>query len=146
MDCHWVKLETKGEEKPGPLAHHSSVVYGDKMFLFGGSNMETENTKFFSLDLNSLKWEVIKSRGELPITRDEHSAVVNELDNSMIIYGGYSDGNRTSQLIRYSFTDNKWSDIPISGPQPHPRSSHSAVIYKGGMYVFGGKDDDNNKY
>lgn len=73
----WVLVETKGEVKPGPLAHHSSLVYGDKMYLFGGSNLENENTNFFSLDLGLFKWEIIKSRGELPITRDEHTAVFN---------------------------------------------------------------------
>ena len=71
-------MGTKGEDKPGRLAHHSSVVFGDKMFLFGGSNLETENRKFFILDLITFKWEVVKSRGDLPITRDEHSAVIND--------------------------------------------------------------------
>jgi len=28
---------------------------------------------------------------------------------------------------------------------PKPRSKHSSVIYKNGMYVFGGKDQENNK-
>ena len=60
----WKLIETKGDEKPGCLAHHSSVVYGDKMYLFGGSNTQSENNKFFSLDLNSFKWENIKSRGD----------------------------------------------------------------------------------
>ena len=34
----WQKLETQGPHKPGPIAHHSSVMYGDKMYLFGGSS------------------------------------------------------------------------------------------------------------
>lgn len=81
------------------------------MYLFGGSNLETENTKFFSLDLGNFKWEVIRSRGDLPITRDEHSAVFNLNDNSMIIFGGFSDGMRTNEAIRYSFAENKWTNI-----------------------------------
>lgn len=66
----------------------------------------------------------------------------------MVIYGGYADGNRTSEIIRYSFAENKWFIVQTenSSCQPHPRSSHSAVVYKDGMYVFGGRDDDNNKY
>jgi len=48
------------------------------MFLFGGSNLIAENRKFFSLDMNSFRWELVKSRGDLPITRDEHSAVLYE--------------------------------------------------------------------
>lgn len=77
-ECCWKEIPTKGDERPGPLAHHTSVVYGDKMYLFGGSNLITENRKFFSLDMNSFRWELVKSRGDLPITRDEHTAVIYE--------------------------------------------------------------------
>jgi len=38
----WNKLETTGT-CPNQIAHHTSVIFGDKMFLFGGSNLETEN-------------------------------------------------------------------------------------------------------
>lgn len=99
----WKEIPTKGDEKPGCLAHHSSVVFGDKMFLFGGSNLETENRKFFSLDLGQFKWEVVKSRGDLPLTRDEHSAVVNDNEMSMIIFGGFCDGQRTNEVLKYLF-------------------------------------------
>jgi hypothetical protein len=74
-DCTWHIVKTTGEYKPGPLAHHSSVIYDDKMFLFGGSNCEKENLKFFSLCMKTFKWSIIKSRGELPITRDSHTAL-----------------------------------------------------------------------
>ena len=44
-DCAWKLKETKGDPKPpkdnqgqpGALSHHSSVVYNEKMYLFGGS-------------------------------------------------------------------------------------------------------------
>ena len=93
------------------MAHHTSVVFGDKMYLFGGSNLEVENTKFYSLDLNTFKWDLIKSRGELPITRDEHTANLNDADNTMVIFGGFCDGSRTNETIKYTFTENKWSKI-----------------------------------
>lgn len=38
----WWKIETNGPSKPGPLAHHSSVVYEDKMYMFGGSGPKTQ--------------------------------------------------------------------------------------------------------
>jgi hypothetical protein len=106
-DCTWKLLETKGVEKPGFLAHHSSVVYNDKMYLFGGSNLENENNKFFYLDLNTLKWELILPRGEIPSTRDEHTSVIYETDKSMIVFGGFVKGTRSNEIIKYSFTDNR---------------------------------------
>lgn len=87
-------MPMKGDEKPGPLAHHTSVVFNDKMFLFGGSNLETDNNKFFSLDLNTFKWEVVKPRSgvEFSTSRDEHTAVFYETDCSMLVFGGFLRG------------------------------------------------------
>ena len=49
------------------------------MWLFGGSSVSGENSKLFSLDLNTFKWDVVNPRrGETPPSRDEHSAVVDE--------------------------------------------------------------------
>lgn len=58
-----------------------------------------------------MRWELIKSRGDLPVTRDEHSAIINENDSSMIIFGGFCDGKRTNEIVKYSFQENKWSLI-----------------------------------
>lgn len=117
------------------------------MYLFGGSNLESENRKFFSLDLNHFRWDVVKSRGDLPITRDEHTCIVYENESSMIIFGGFCNGERTNELIKYLFQENRWVklNMPVGAVQPSPRSGHSACIYENAMYVFGGKDDDNNK-
>ena len=146
-DCQWKHIATKGEDTPGCLAHHTSVVYADKMYLFGGSNLDQENRKFLILDMNMLKWELVKSKGDLPITRDEHTAVIYDNESSMIVFGGFCNGSRTNELIKYLFQENRWVKltIPAEIEQPCPRSGHTACIYENAMYVFGGKDDDNNK-
>lgn len=47
----WKQIDTSGKG-PGPLSHHTSTVYGDKMFLFGGSSSNgEENKNMFALDL-----------------------------------------------------------------------------------------------
>jgi hypothetical protein len=33
----WHHIDTTGRENPGALSHHTAVVFGDKMYLFGGS-------------------------------------------------------------------------------------------------------------
>lgn len=55
----WHLIDTSGPN-PGAISHHSSVVYNDRMYLFGGSKANgEENKKFYSLDLKSYKWEAI---------------------------------------------------------------------------------------
>ena len=60
-DCAWKLKETKGDS-PGALSHHTSVVYNDKMYLFGGSYASGEqNPDFYSLTIDKLAWTVIKN-------------------------------------------------------------------------------------
>ena len=72
-------------------------------------------------------------------------------DNGMIIFGGFAFGERTNDIFRYSFIDNTWEKLqPTSGPRPCPRAGHSAAVRLNPaqgdcMFIFGGKDDDNNK-
>lgn len=47
----WELIETTGIKKPPPMSHHTSVEYQGKMYLFGGSNLSTENVDMYSLDL-----------------------------------------------------------------------------------------------
>jgi hypothetical protein len=80
------------------------VVHGDKMYLFGGSNLETENKKFFSLDMNQFKWEIVKIRGDVVAeSRDEHSACFYESEASMIVFGGFVKGVRTNEIEKFLF-------------------------------------------
>lgn len=65
----------------------------------------------------------------------------------MVIFGGFiCGGTRCNTIYRYYFKDNKWEHVKIMGEiMPSPRAGHSSVIHNDSMYVFGGKDEDNNK-
>lgn len=64
----------------------------------------------------------------------------------MIIYGGFVNGIRVSEIYRYFFKENKWEFVqPLSQEAPPKRAGHSAVMYGDSMVVFGGKDEENNK-
>ncbi len=79
--------------------------------------------------------------------RDEHTGVIDQESGQMIIFGGFQQGSRTNQTAVYSFPTNIWENVEIAPgqPVPSPRSGHSASIYNGNMYVFGGKDDNSEK-
>jgi Galactose oxidase, central domain len=50
-------------------------------------------------------------------------------------------------MVKYFFQENKWGKVtyPPGTPVPKSRSGHSSVIHQGSMWVFGGRDEDNNK-
>ena len=97
------------------------------------------------LDLKSFKWDLVNARGDLPPSRDDHTAVFYE--NSMLIFGGFiQNGERTNSIYRYFFKDNKWEKVQVLGSvQPVTRAGHSAVIHGDTMVVFGGRDSESNK-
>jgi len=155
IDAEWNPIATKGNHKPEPISHHTSVVHLDTMYLFGGSHIDQENLKMYTLDLNNLMWKVVKPKAKdgdesnLPVTRDEHSCVLHH--DSMVIFGGFIFGERTNDIFKYHFESNTWEKMVSESQKcPIPRVGHSAVVFydeaEGDkMFIFGGKDDENNK-
>jgi N-acetylneuraminic acid mutarotase len=96
----------------------------------------------YALDLKNFKWEPVHGRGEVPIPRDEHTALIYE--NSMIVFGGFAEnGERVNEIYRYYFKENKWEKVLVLGGNeaPSPRVGHSAVIMGDSLVIFGGKDN-----
>jgi N-acetylneuraminic acid mutarotase len=124
------------------------------MYLIGGSNDLNSNNSFFFLDLKTFKWEVIKERAfqgnpeNIPSSADEHSAVV--LNDNMILFGGFFNGERINETYIFNFSNNEWRKVNTVGTErPCPRAGHASIIYSNQesdyMYVFGGKGEDNDK-
>ena len=123
------------------------------MYLFGGSNGLNNNETFFALDLNTLRWEVVKQKAfennadNLPKSADEHTAVI--MEDKMILFGGFVDGERVNTVYSFNFKTSDWKLLNIQGDQPCPRAGHSAMAYSDDesdyMNVFGGKGEENDK-
>ena len=125
------------------------------MYLFGGSNGSTDNETLYKLDLNKYLWAVVKptyhennKNKHNPLSRDEHSCCI--YGDSMIIFGGFAQGEKCNDIFQYHFKSNMWEKIDNQGSEaPCPRVGHSAVVRIKGdehaMYIFGGKNDENEK-
>ena len=63
----------------------------------------------------------------------------------MVIFGGFERGQRTNSIAMFHFETKEWTRITVAGPEPPQRAGHSAVVYDGKMWIFGGKSNDNDK-
>ena len=65
----------------------------------------------------------------------------------MVIFGGFSQGTRTNEVAIFNIQANNWVNVkfPRGEALPCPRSGHSASIYNGQMFIFGGKDEESEK-
>lgn len=166
LNFGWTQVLTKSDPNaraklelgPKSVAHHTSVISGDNMYLIGGSNTNQENKGFYRLGMRDMTWELVeqlqnsrtvssnyKDKGSKVLTRDGHSSCFSREFKQMYIFGGFIAGERTNQLIIYSFKDRSWARVKIGGPSPCPRNGHSACIFNNCMYIFGGRNNDNKK-
>lgn len=98
-----------------------------------------------ALDFATYTWQHIKIKGIPAIWRDFHSATA--IGNIMYVFGGRSDvsgetfSNREiycNKIQMFDTVTNTWTQTKTSGVAPIGRRSHSAFVYKGYLYVFGG--------
>jgi N-acetylneuraminic acid mutarotase len=85
----WIhnQMESKDEILPDPRSQHSSVVYDEKMYIFGGRNDTFEYLNdLWSFDPETLKWNKIKPIISKISKRFGHSSAVK--NNFMFIFGG----------------------------------------------------------
>ena len=151
----WRYVQTTGSaiHVPGPIAYHTSIVYKDNMYLFGGNNPCIANDdgeyckNIHYLNLRTMGWSISRTRGDEVRLRDEHTAVFDPDSVQMIVFGGFAGGTRSNDIAIYNFPSNTWTNVEISedNDKPCPRSGHQAVVCKGNMYIFGGKDDSSQK-
>jgi len=57
----------------------------------------------------------------------------------MYIFGGYDkDTFVSNDLYEFNFNTLTWKKVKTKGRYPKDRYHHSAVVYQGSMYIFGG--------
>ncbi|CAN8064190.1 unnamed protein product [Agarophyton chilense] len=165
----WRLLHPGGEIRlrsrlvPKERRHASLVVYGHSLYLYGGFDRRDHVlSDLWEFRLDEKKWVLISGnpdscnysvyeplpvvvRVPTPVARAEHTAVVYK--HRMIVFGGYDGKKKLNDSFVYDFATRRWSSpFPARQGAPSRRCKHSAVLYKGKMYVVGGfqyKDGDN---
>lgn len=72
---------------------------------------------------------------------------MDEPSASMVVFGGFQDGERVNEVAVYNLKTNVWQRVkyPEHALVPCARSGHSAVVSNGQMYMFGGKGENSVK-
>ena len=90
------ELEVEEETVPRPRRAHTTVLYKNKLVVFGGGNGATALNDVWLLDVSippeRMRWVQMKTTGVKPTPRGYHTA--NLVGNMMIVVGG-SDGRQT---------------------------------------------------
>lgn len=131
----WYQVNGSGD-CPGNLCRHTSIVYNDEMYIFGGTDGSTENNSVFVLNFNGYFWRRIA--GNVPAI-DSHTSVI--YDSKMIVFGGYIGGNLINDTYVFDILTSSWVLANINN-KPEEREDHTGVLYGNSMWVYGGKGID----
>jgi N-acetylneuraminic acid mutarotase len=136
----WTKIIATGTQ-PEPRCGHSAVVWRDVMIIFGGRDGRSHFGDLYALHFRDSSWQKIETTGALVKRRYRHSAVA--YGNFMYIFGGETGGEGTAvygDFYEFDILNKCWREIQTAGTKPSARSGHTAVVFKGNMYLFGGRN------
>ncbi|KAH8828334.1 hypothetical protein DL96DRAFT_1602742 [Flagelloscypha sp. PMI_526] len=122
---------------------------GITAWLFGGCDENTCANDVFAFDIESFQWRPIPTKGDLPPPCRAHTATL--VDNRrLVIIGGGQGGTYYDTIYVLDTLTRQWSRPVVEGSttaggkpiMPTPRRAHTAVLYMGRIWIFGGGDGE----
>lgn len=124
-DLEWSVVETCGKIlPPSPRDSHSAVVYGDAIYVFGGSTGSARND-LFSFNFETGQWQEVHpvvglgQKVNVPCSRFCHTCQVYK--NSLYVFGGYDGNQRLNDFWQFRLGTEVNIDIPNSSLTPDLR-------------------------
>jgi len=127
---------------PGYLSNHSSVVYDDKIYVFGGiTENNMKSNILYELDVEQNSWRIVNAQGRAPRPRSDHAACV--LGCKMYIIGGSSQTVVPLNDVHcFNLETLQWEELQTFAiDEEHaltPRSGHSMAAVGDNIFLFGG--------
>ncbi|KAF9149341.1 Negative regulator of mitotic exit [Linnemannia schmuckeri] len=139
-------INPAGAEPPIPKSGHTAVNIGQYIIFFGGWDPTTGQCDDTLHVYHTIRkeWNRPPIQGQLPTPRHSHSGC--NVGSTMYIFGGQVDNYYLGDIVAMdmkTITQNpRWEVIEAQTESPPARSGHSAAVYDGKIYIFGGADAD----
>ncbi|XP_072228179.1 uncharacterized protein [Leuresthes tenuis] len=144
----WTPVKTSGSLPPA-LWGQSFALAGDQVFMFGGYGAGGDFCKdLYVLNTENLLWQKWEVKGESPAACSGQTLTAHH-DKDIYLFGGKSkneDGTTTSsnEIHKLSIAKMKWKVPLYVGIPPARRHGHAAFILHSHLYVFGGRNDEQD--
>eukprot|EP01080_Neovahlkampfia_damariscottae_P006062 gene6062-10063_t len=141
----WKKIEVKKEPKKRTL--HSSCLFEDYIYTFGGKSINSLLSQKFLNDFNKFnlktkEWKEINIKEEgndLISSRCGHTCNIFQNDK-LIIFGGLGENQYYfNDTFIFNLKDQKIKQIKCKGNIPKGRERHTSLMFnENELYIFGG--------
>lgn len=137
------------KDTPSPRYAHSTVLYGDKLYLYGGVlGNRGPTAELWAFDISAKVWENIKVKSEScpgnytlcgPLKSAGHTAIVVQ-DRMIVIFGHSPHFGYLNTVQEYYFGTREWRVVSTKGYPVKGGYGHTAAWdpYSSKIYVYGG--------
>ena len=115
---------------PAPRGGHAAVVWQGRIHVIGGGNSQSTLADHSVYDPVTNSWSAAT-----PLPRSEGSPAAVVFGGRLYSIGGRSGPDDFGAVDVYDAASKRWS----RGPAIDPRGTAGAVVYCGGIYLFGGE-------
>ncbi|XP_037340801.2 rab9 effector protein with kelch motifs [Pungitius pungitius] len=142
----WTPVKTSGSLPPA-LWGQSFALVGDQVYMSGGYEAGgVFCNDFHVLNTETLQWQKWEVKGDSPAPCRGQTLSAHH-DKDIYLFGGKTtneDGTATptNEIHKLSISKMKWKVPLYVGIPPARRHGHSAFILHSHLYVFGGKNEE----
>ena len=134
----WSIVSTTGTKPPARVGH-TSVVYGDATYVFGGERSSYAYNDMWKLNMTSSSWSYVPPAqgSKVPKGRYGHAAVVS--NGAIIVYGGRggkAGADLYGDMWSFDIATSTWTEL--SAPPMASRFGHGMTLVGDTIYAFGG--------
>ncbi|KJX96641.1 cell polarity protein (Tea1) [Zymoseptoria brevis] len=123
---------------PPARTNHTMITYGDRLYLFGGTDGVQWFNDVWSYSPQSNSWTQLECIGYIPSPREGHAAAL--VGDVMYVFGGRTEeGNDLGDLAAFRISSRRWYTFQNMGPSPSPRSGHSMTTVGKSIVVLAGE-------
>uniref|UniRef100_A0A8D0HEE7 Uncharacterized protein n=1 Tax=Sphenodon punctatus TaxID=8508 RepID=A0A8D0HEE7_SPHPU len=141
-DYSW-KPVPQGKLSPCDRFKHACSIWKEWVYIYVG-RCHHSLSDFWRYSVVSNEWERLNCSDDGPEELEEHSMVVYQ--GVLYVFGGMVDSAFTQGKIplwMYDIESASWTEcqrsaVEVEQAAPANRKGHSAVVYNGSMYIYGG--------
>ncbi|KAH6609353.1 hypothetical protein Trco_002699 [Trichoderma cornu-damae] len=135
---YWSKAPVSGSPH-SKLRAHTTTMIGSNVYVFGGCDAKTCFNTLYVLDADSFYWSVPHVVGDIPMPL--RAMTCTAVGKKLVVFGGGDGPSYYNNVYVLDTVNFRWSKPRIVGDKlPSERRSHTACLYKNGIFVFGGGD------